>query len=194
MKFILLISLIFISGCATEYKTSLVDPAASKTLNITKSNDNKLNKPQLDHEDRLKIESALNEVLLFCQPKLSGFETESARQARNAYWLSMSGLVAGSVIAPALAASSAAANASWIAGLSGWAGATNFAGQALKTSGLSGSTIAQTRNTIIANVRDAIIIASDGSKSFDDRKDALMRARAECTIYQIAIPNIPDGS
>jgi len=146
---------------------------------------------QLAEVDREKLEKALADVLQFCQPRLSGFEAASASQAKKAFWLSMSGLVAGSVIGPALTAANATANATWTSALSGWAGATNFAGQALKTSGLSGATIAETRNKIISNVSAQIAVAADGTKSFDERKDALMKARADCTLYEIAVPSIP---
>ncbi len=149
---------------------------------------------ELAEENQKQLEEKLGEVLSFCLPRLSGYEKASSDQAMRAYWLSMSGLVAGSVLAPGLAAANAAANAGSIAALSGWAGATNFAGQALKTSGLSGSTIAETRNSIIKNVRESIAIASDGNKNFEERRDALMKARSECIVYEIAVPNIPQAN
>jgi len=142
-------------------------------------------------KDQMTIVSALNETLAFCQPKLSGFEVETARRAKIAYALSMSGLIAGSVIAPALAAANAAANATWIAGLAGWAGATNFAGQALESSGLSGSASAQTRNTIIAQVVTQISTAADANKTFEERAQGILKARASCALYEIAVPSIP---
>ena len=101
--------------------------------------------------------------------------------------------MAGSVAVPALTAANATSNAGWIAGLGGWSGATNFAGQSLKESGLSGAALANTRNTIIRNVKDQIEIASDGTKAFDDRRNALMKARSECVMYEIAVPTISEG-
>lgn len=92
---------------------------------------------------------------------------------------------------PALAAANPAANAAWITGVGGWAGATNFAGQSLKESGLSGSAIAQTRNDIIRRVTDQIEIASDGIKALEERRNSLMKARAACVMYEIAVPSIP---
>jgi hypothetical protein len=165
--------------------------AASKSFLLLKSSDPTKTEEQLNEADREKLEKAFTEVLQFCQTRLSGYEQDSKRQAKRAYWLSMSGLVAGSVIAPALTAANAAANAGWIGALSGWGGATNFAGQAYRSSGLSGTAIAQTRNDIIKNVGEQIRIASNGENSFEERKNALMQARAECIIYQIAVPSIP---
>ncbi|KRI00176.1 hypothetical protein AO057_15310 [Curvibacter sp. PAE-UM] len=157
----------------------------SKTVADNKTTD------QQDRENQAIIEARLKEELDFCQPRLSGFERKSAEQAENAYWLSMSGLVAGTVLAPALTAANAAGNAAGIAALSGWAGATNFAGQSLKTSGLSGSAIAETRKEITKNIKDQIVIAFDGSKKFEERSAAIMKIRAECIVYEIAVPSIP---
>ena len=180
-----------LAGCAApNLGPRGIGDTTSKTFTVQRVRDAAKSAAQLDEENRRLLEAKLQEVLDFCQPRLSGFEQSSASQAKKAYWLSMSGLVAGSVIAPALTSASAASNAAWISALSGWGGATNFAGQALRTSGLSGTTIAETRNGIIKNVRDAITVASDGTKSFDDRRDALMRARSECILYEIAVPTI----
>lgn len=181
-------------GCSTAPTQRMVDTSASKTFALTKAVDGGKSPAQLNAENQKQLEDALQEVLAFCQPRLSGYETASANQAKNAYWLSMSGLVAGAILSPALAAANASANAAWISALSGWSGATNFAGQALRTSGLSGTTIAETRNTIIKNVREAITVASDGTKPFEERRGALMRARSECILYEIAVPAIPQAS
>lgn len=173
---------------------NVVDKSASGTFNLTRAVSPNKSSTELTQEDQKQLELKLEEVLNFCLPRLSGYEKASADQARNAYWLSMSGLIAGSVLGPALVAANAAANAAAIAALSGWAGATNFAGQSLKSSGLSGSAIAETRNEIIKSVRNSITVASDGSKSFEERRSALMKARADCIIYEIAVPSIPQAN
>lgn len=178
-------------GCATPSKQTAVDKSAATTFSIEKITDSRKTTEKLNEENQRLIESKLEEVLNFCLPRLSGYERKSAEQANKAYWLSMSGLVAGAIAVPALTAANAASNAGWIAGLGGWSGATNFAGQALKESGLSGATIAETRNSIIRRVTDQIEIASDGTKQFDERRNALMKARAACVMYEIAVPTIP---
>lgn len=183
-----------LGGCSTEPRQSLVDKASANTFSLTKIQTVGKSIAELDEENQKQLEEKLGEVLNFCLPRLSGYEKASANQAKMAYYLSMSGLVAGAVLAPGLAAANATSNAASIAALSGWAGATNFAGQALKTSGLSGSTVAETRNGIIKNVREAIAIASDASKTFEERRNALMRARSECIMYEIAVPSIPQAN
>ena len=192
MRIIVLIVAALLLGCAGPTARMVVDPSAAKTFSITKIKDPTKSALLLEEENQRLLESKLEEVLNFCLPRLSGYEKKSADQAKKAYWLSMSGLIAGTAAVPALTAASASANAAWIAGLGGWAGATNFAGQALKESGLSGSTIAKTRNSIIRRLTAQIEIASDGTKSFDERRNALMKARAECVCYEIAVPAIPE--
>ncbi|KOO07904.1 MULTISPECIES: hypothetical protein [Vibrio] len=137
-----------------------------------------------------KLETKLAETLNFCLPRLSGYEIKSADQARNAYWLSMSGLVAGSIAVPALTAASAAGNAVWIAAAGGWAGATNFASQQLQSSGLSGSTIAKTRNEIVKSVSEQIEIATNTAQPPEVRAAAIMKARAQCVLHEISVPTV----
>ncbi|MCV4283198.1 hypothetical protein [Pseudomonas capsici] len=182
-----------LSACGST-PPGAVDPNASSTFSVTEIKMDGLSPEELSEKNRKQLETKLNEVLEFCLPRLSGYEKVSADQAKKAYWLSMSGLIAGSVLVPGLAAASASGNAAAIAGLGGWAGATNFAGQALKTSGLSGTTIAETRNRIIQKVNDSIRIASDGTKTFGERSDALMDARTACIMYEISVPSIPDAT
>ena len=186
-----------IAGCSSTGITQSVDKSASRTLMLTKiETQNKSlaveNENEAKNQEQLRIE--FGKVLDFCKPILSGYEKNSEQQARNAYWLSMSGLVAGTVLAPGLIAANAASNAAAVAALSGWAGATNFAGQSLKTSGLSGSAIAQTRNDIIKNLKVEIVTATDGNKTFEERRGALMRANAECILYDISVPTIPEAN
>ncbi|AYG06673.1 hypothetical protein D7M10_06050 [Pseudomonas fluorescens] len=187
-----IVALLALCACSSKQQNG-VDPTASSTFSLTEIKTAGLSPTELSEQNRELLESKLNEVLEFCLPRLSGYEKTSADQARKAYWLSMSGLIAGSVLVPGLAAASASGNAPAIAGLGGWAGATNFAGQSLKTSGLSGTTIAETRNKIIQKVNDSISVASDGSKTFGERRDALMEARTACIMYEIAVPSVPQA-
>lgn len=189
-----LITSSLISGCSSIPANRTVDSTAATTFLIEPAAENGRTTAAVKAANQKTIETKLEEVLNFCLPRLSGYEKSSAKQARNSYWLSLSGLVAGTVIGPALTAANSAANAASIAAFSGWAGATNFAGQALKSSGLSGSSIAETRNGIIKNVREAIAVASDGTLTFDLRRGALMRARSECILYEIAIPSLPQAN
>ncbi|WP_136484551.1 hypothetical protein [Vibrio sp. H11] len=182
--------LLSIAGCSTAPQHE-IGADSSKSFSITQITvDKNTTQAQADQKNQDLLEKKLSEVLSFCLPRLSGYEAKSERQAKQAYWLSMSGLVAGSIAVPALTAASAASNAAWIAGLGGWAGATNFASQNLKESGLSGSAVASTRNEIVNKVTEQIEIAADGSQTFENRRNALMKARASCIMYEIAVPTV----
>ncbi|EAS76215.1 putative phage-related transmembrane protein [Vibrio alginolyticus 12G01] len=176
-------------GCSTapQYK---IGSDSAHSFSIAEIVDKSKTQDQLDAANQQLLEDKLSEVLSFCLPRLSGYEAKSEQQARQAYWLSMSGLVAGSIAVPALTAASAASNAAWIAGLGGWAGATNFASQNLKESGLSGAAVASTRNEIVNKVTSQIEIAADSSQTFENRRNALMKARASCIMYEIAVPAV----
>ncbi|HBH7919072.1 TPA: hypothetical protein ACN306_004999 [Vibrio parahaemolyticus] len=176
-------------GCSTapQYK---IGSDSAQSFSIAEIVDKSKTQDQLDAANQQLLEDKLSEVLSFCLPRLSGYEAKSEQQARQAYWLSMSGLVAGSIAVPALTAASAASNAAWIAGLGGWAGATNFASQNLKESGLSGAAVASTRNEIVNKVTSQIEIAADSSQTFENRRNALMKARASCIMYEIAVPAV----
>lgn len=196
MKLLILVtSFVMLSGCSNMLiSKSAIDSDAAKSFTIEPTLDKSLSFVARSVANQKIIEEKTEEVLNFCLPRLSGYESKTINQAKKAYWLSMSGLIAGTVIAPALTSAAAKSNAAWISALSGWAGATNFAGNALKTSGLSGSSIAQTRNNIINKVGTQIEVAADGSKSFNERRDALMKARAACILYEIAVPSIPQSN
>ncbi|MEN2268966.1 hypothetical protein AAGF18_05040 [Vibrio diabolicus] len=176
-------------GCSTapQYK---IGSDSAQSFSIAEIVDKSKTQDQLDAANQQLLEDKLSEVLSFCLPRLSGYEAKSEQQARQAYWLSMSGLVAGSIAVPALTAASTASNAAWIAGLGGWAGATNFASQNLKESGLSGAAVASTRNEIVNKVTSQIEIAADSSQTFENRRNALMKARASCIMYEIAVPAV----
>lgn len=174
-------------GCSTAPQYQ-IGSDSSQSFSIIEIVDKSKTPDQLSEENQQLLEDKLSEVLSFCLPRLSGYEEKSVRQAKQAYWLSISGLVAGSIAVPALTAASAASNAAWIAGLGSWAGATNFASQNLKESGLSGAAVASTRNEIVKKVTNQIEIAADSSQTFENRRNALMKARASCIMYEIAVP------
>jgi len=185
-------SILFLTlvGCQSTSNYQ-VGADSSKSFTINKAVPGTgLTEVQADMKNQQTLEDSMSEVLNFCLPRLSGYEEKSERQARQAYWLSMSGLIAGSIAVPALTAASAASNSAWIAGLGGWAGATNFASQNLKESGLSGASVASTRNKIVENVTKQIEIAANSDNTFEERSGALMKARAACIMYEIAVPTV----
>jgi hypothetical protein len=144
---------------------------------------------EVSDADRQKLEAALEQLQTTCSEKLGGMESESKKKAQNAFWLSVAGAVAGSVVVPALAVH-AATNAGAIAGFGGFAGATNFMSQALVSSGNSGSADATTRNQIVAAIQAKLTDAFNEQKTIGERLTAIDAARAACVFYSIYVPSV----
>lgn len=140
-----------------------------------------------ENEDLLK---QMNAVLTGCNAVVSRMQATAEGQEKGAFWLSMSGMIAGSVLAPAAIASSAAAHRVFIAAMSGWAGATNTASQTLRTAGLAGDAIATTRNSIVSAMNTAVAAATNTDKSYDERFAALEQVQAACITYSITVPGV----
>jgi len=183
-KTIALLLVLMLPACSLVPSQREVEPTAARTFTISK--------PADAADESRTIDRALQATLNFCLPRLRGYEAKSQQQAETAFWLQVSGMVAGAVLAPMIAAGGG--SLALLAGLSGYAGAIPATAQILRTSGLSGSSIADTRNQIIRSLKEEINIASDGSKPFDVRAGAIMRARTECVVYEIAVPSAMETS
>jgi len=146
--------------------------------------------PVDDAEFRQLFEEKLNQALEFCTPILTGMEAESADGAEDAFWLSMGGLFAGSVLAPGLTAANAAANAGWIGALSGFGGAAGFAGKNYESLGLNGRGQATQRNDIVERFRAHITTALDVQQDKQSRLNALYGAKIECVMYKAFTPQL----
>jgi hypothetical protein len=143
---------------------------------------------QLTLDEQAKIQTQIDNMLNYCQPILTKLEKDSAKGSNRSFWLSVVGLVSGSLISPTLAAGNAAKYAGAIAGFSSLGGATNLASESLKNNGLSGSSAANDRNEIITRIREKLAIVVDGNKEASERLNAITTAKAECTLYKITVP------
>jgi hypothetical protein len=103
--------------------------------------------------------------------------------------LSIAGAIAGSVLVPVLTVH-AATNAGAIAGLGGFAGATNFMSQSVASNGFSGSADANTRNQIVTAIQAKLTDAFNEQNSIGTRLDAIEAARANCEFYSIYVPSL----
>lgn len=164
-----------IYGCAS----TTMEPGRLRSFDIAKT-------PQDD------LECKFQEVIDYCIPRLQEYERKANVQASKAFWMNMSGLLSGAVAAPMIIASGS--TGMWplmiVAGLSGWAGATPFASDVLRISGLSGESVARMRNEIVERIRDKAGIALDGTRSYDERRNAIMGIVGECTIYPMVVPSV----
>jgi hypothetical protein len=141
------------------------------------------------------LDEKFTRVMSDCNTVISGMSAKIESQERNSFLLSMSGLVAGAVLAPAATAADAAANKAFIAAASGWSGATNLASQTLRTTGLAGDAVATSRNAIVTKLDKAIGEATstegcseNADACYDRRFAAIQSAQGACIAYAVTIP------
>ncbi|MCD5326750.1 hypothetical protein ACFFU8_18205 [Chromobacterium piscinae] len=143
---------------------------------------------KLTDEENKDINEKLSKVLMGCNSVISGMQQKVEDQERYSFWLSMSGLFAGAVIAPAATAANATAHRALISATSGWAGATNLAAQTLRTAGLAGDAVAATRNNIVVAMNTSLATATNSSNSYLVRFAALEQVQAACIAYSVTVP------
>jgi hypothetical protein len=185
-------------GCASKAKTTRVSEGLSSgkadqatgTLEIDSKNLVGKAVKDLTEAELQAIQKDVEAAIVFCRERLTSMEEESRRGAKRAAWLSLAGLVSGAVIAPALTAANASANAAWIAAFSGFGGATNLASDTFRQSGLSGSFAAIDRNGIVVRLKDQLAVAIDANKTPSERRLAIQLAKAECILYEISVPGV----
>lgn len=191
----LLVCALSIAGCATTSKSGGSGHQAGalqrKTVLTTLSSVKSRKAEDLNDNQRRALQTALEDMEDFCTPRLSAMENDASRKAKYAFWLSVAGAVSGAVIAPALTAGNAAANATAIAAFSGFGGATNFLSQSLESTGNSGSADATTRNAIVTAIWQRLGDAFDEQKTIGERLTAIDSAKAACVFYSIQVPSVP---
>lgn len=186
---VMIISRFFIFGLALFIAACSAPEHRSENISAVQAVGGEL-APVDDKEYRELFEKNLNLALEFCTPILSGMETKSQDGAKGAFWLSMGGLIAGSVIAPGLTAANASANAGWIGALSGFGGAAGFAGKNYETLGLNGRGQATQRNDIVERFRERMTTALDVKNDKQVRLNALYGAKVECVMYKAFTPQL----
>lgn len=133
------------------------------------------------------VKEELQTTFKVCKKQLSEMEGNSYTQRKTSLWVYGAGLIAGSVIAPGLAAANAAKHAGAIAGLAGLAGASGLAGRALEQTALDGSAMAKDRNEVAATIRRETASAMTPGE-LGDRLAAVRRMEAACIAYNITVP------
>lgn len=171
----------------SKFAAQIKDPATTPEKDAEAKKEVEAAEVHLTEAQSTDLAKALNEVLADCSKVVSGMASKAEKQESNAFLLSMSGLVFGSVLGPAATASNAVAHRAFISAASGWAGATNLAGQNLRTLGMAGDGVATTRNTIVSKMNEAIGDATNTEYSFDKRFAATQRVQAACIAYSITV-------
>ncbi|NVZ75825.1 hypothetical protein HX859_13120 [Pseudomonas gingeri] len=137
------------------------------------------------------IRAAIDDANLTCSEVIGSRETLAEKRSKKSLWISLGGLIAGSVVAPALTSANAAANAPWIAAFSGAGGAANMASRAVDDAGFSGAADAQTVNSISEKVKEKMVIALQENSGPKARYEAAIAAKVECLYYPRYVYKLP---
>lgn len=164
---ILAVISVFSTGCATS-------PPGSAYLGA-KANPS-------DTHTTLEINTEVERTLQVCYDLFGAKSQKADERSWNANMIAIGGLVAGSVIAPALVAANAAANATWIAAFSGAAGASAITVKNLDSSGLSGSHDILMLNALATKIHDDLATAYNVSNLEKDRLQGAANARSYCQV------------
>ncbi len=176
---LIVVAVALCAGCATTEGVQFRSLGVPRDKSITQ-------------EDRAKLlDEATADVLKHCKAQLETMEARAVRQRRTSLWVYGAGLIAGSVIAPALTAANAAKHAGAIAGLSGMAGAAGLAGKALEDTGFSGSSTVSERAKIAETIRIQLPTASNITEPDEKRYAALGIMQAACIAYDLTVPKGP---
>jgi len=135
------------------------------------------------------IEAKIEEAEALCTPLLRELQGRSAARRKWPTALLITGIVAGSLVVPALAASNASANAGWIAAAGGLSGAATGASKVLDSAGLSGSSDAVDRNKLAETIRAELVAAMDESKEPKERYAAASSMYAACYAPDFRVPS-----
>lgn len=129
-----------------------------------------------------------------CSPLLLDLQGRSAAKRKWPTALLITGIIAGSLVVPALAASNASANAGWIAAAGGLSGAATGSSKILDSAGLSGTSDAIDRNKLAEAIRTNLATAMDVSKDAKERYAAVTSMYATCYAPEFRVPNFETES
>ncbi|MBD9573805.1 hypothetical protein M2D07_028285 [Pseudomonas sp. BGr12] len=199
---VLLLSLALLEGCSTTdtLKTGFPEllQRRQQLMALAAGGDASAQKERVEVEEKLdaKIQSAIEDANQTCSEVIGSREQLAQKRSRDTLGISLIGLAAGSVIAPALTAANAAANAPWIAAFSGVGGASAVAVRQVDSAGMSGGADITIANNISAAVKTEMAIALNESTSPRERYSAAIKAKTECLyypryVYRIEPPQSP---
>jgi hypothetical protein len=128
----------------------------------------------------------LSEQIEPCYAFFGVKSAEATARSKAAWNWTLAGLISGAVIAPALTAANAAANAGWIAGFSGFSGASVLAVSNANTLGIGPESSANGMIAVAKAVQVPIATASNHSKPYNEREQAAAYASSICKIPFLA--------
>lgn len=152
-----------LAGCASNMSMLTADFENPEQLSIAQQNE------------------LINKSLEPCDTFFGVKTAEATERGKQAWRWTLAGIISASVIAPALTAANAAANAPWIAGFSGFGGASVAAVNNANSFGVGYASSIGGIMAMADAVRDDIAIALDVGRPFTVRTEAAGKASAKCS-------------
>ncbi|WP_223531246.1 hypothetical protein [Pseudomonas sp. GL-R-19] len=174
---ILIFSILVLNACSSGVPKTLLLPAEISAINATSPSDAE------NKTAELGVLKAIEDANAFCSKVIGDKEVLSGKRSSRSLWISLGGLVSGSIIAPVLLSANAAANASWIAAFSSAGGAANVANQTIGDAGFSGAEDVKIINDISTKVKTKMDIALNETNTSKARYEAAIEAKNECIYY-----------
>lgn len=198
---VLLTALVAISGCASDVPNIAPLIAKQESIRIMLGGNIDSAEKKEAQEKKEKVDKELNELITkeieesnrVCSDVIGNRERLAEKRSKDTLRISMLGLAAGAVIAPALTSANAAANAPWISAFSGLGGASSLAVRQIDGAGYSGAADINVINGIAREVKKQMNIALNTTKPGDERYAAVIAARNECLYFPRAAFVIVDG-
>lgn len=180
---VFLLSLALLGGCSATGSHGLGIPELLQQRYRFMNSGDRTEQAKVEEKLDVEIKAAIDDANQTCSDVIGSREQLAQKRSRDTLALSLVGLTAGSVIAPALTAANAAANAPWIAAFSGIGGASAVAVRQVDGAGMSGGADITIANNISTAVKAQMAIALDRSKEPEDRYSAAIKAKTECLYY-----------
>ncbi|WP_131185987.1 hypothetical protein [Stutzerimonas kirkiae] len=186
--FSLLAVMVFISGCASNKSNlaHLITVQGQLNKVLAGSGDDaaaQKRKEVIDKELNELIAGEIEETNRVCSDVIGNRERLAEKRSKDTLRISLLGLAAGSVIAPALTSANAAANAPWISAFSGLGGVSSLAVRQIDGAGYSGAADINVINGISTEVKKQMNIALNATNSGESRYAAVIAARNECLYF-----------
>lgn len=185
---VLLICQLALVGCATEQSNiaSLIgrQQVLMHAVRAAPNDEaNRVAKAEVDQALDAKLMEEIAETNRVCSDVVGNRERLAEERSKKTLYLSLVGLAAGSIIAPALTSANAAANAPWISAFSGLGGASSLAVRQVDGAGFSGAADVTVINGIVEEVKKQMNIALNTTEPPSKRYSAAIAARNECLYF-----------
>jgi hypothetical protein len=161
---------------ALVFACSAVTACSSSTYSGFSAEQEDPKKISVERQNELIAES-----LQSCYDFFGVKSVEAEKKAKSAWRWTLAGLVSGAVVAPALTAANAAANATWISAFSGFSGVSAIAVNNANGLGIGPASSVDGLVVIGNAVRADMVTAANRSLEYPVRAEAAARASVSCT-------------